>query len=89
MPRLFQRLRFLEAPFAGLQHFWHKIEDFAGWHKATDSSAGSALFTKLFTGTRSFASGSNADVTFIELWPNDSASLRALHRPALGIPERG
>src|SRR6185437_9371338 len=51
VPRLFQRLRFLEAPFAALQ-----IENFAGWQSGANSS-GSAFLTKLLTGTRSFASG--------------------------------
>lgn len=57
LPRLFQRLRLLEAPFAALQHFWQQIEDFAGWKNGAGSSAGSAFLTNLFTGTRSFASG--------------------------------
>jgi predicted PurR-regulated permease PerM len=57
LPRLFQRLRFLEAPFAALQHFWQRIEDFAGWQSGANSSVGSTLLTKLFTGTGSFASG--------------------------------
>ena len=31
LPHLFQRLRFLEASFSTLQHFWQPIENFAGW----------------------------------------------------------
>src|SRR6185369_4415707 len=40
LPRLLQRLRFLEAPFAELQHFWQQIEDFAGGRSSTASSPG-------------------------------------------------
>jgi predicted PurR-regulated permease PerM len=65
LPRLFQRLRFLEAPFATLQHFWQQIENFAGWQENANSSAGSTLLTKLFTGTRSFASGFFTTLLFL------------------------
>jgi predicted PurR-regulated permease PerM len=65
LPRLFQRLAFLEAPFNALQHFWQQVKDFAGWQSGTDPSAGSALFTKLFTGTRSFASGFFTTLLFL------------------------
>ena len=65
LPRLFQRLRFLEAPFAALQHFWKQIEDFAGWQNGADSSAGTAILAKLFTGTRSFASGFFTTLLFL------------------------
>jgi predicted PurR-regulated permease PerM len=65
LPRLLERLRFLEAPFAALQHFWQQIEDFAGWRNGTGSSAGSAFLTKLFTGTRSFASGFFTTLLFL------------------------
>jgi len=65
LPRLLQRLRFLEAPFSELQHFWQQIEDFAGWRNGTDSSAGSAFLTKLFTGSRSFASGFFTTLLFL------------------------
>lgn len=56
LPRLFQRLRFLEVPFAALQHFSQQIENFAGWQHGTNSPGG-AFLTTLFSGTRSFASG--------------------------------
>jgi predicted PurR-regulated permease PerM len=59
------RLRFLEAPFATLQHFWQQIENFAGWQESANSSAGSTLLTKLFTGTRSFASGFFTTLLFL------------------------
>ena len=65
LPRLFQRLSFLEAPYATLQHFWLRIEDFAGWQNGTRSSAGNAFLTNLFTGTRSFASGFFTTLLFL------------------------
>jgi predicted PurR-regulated permease PerM len=65
LPRLLQRLRFLEAPFATLQSFWQQIENFAGWQESANSSAGSTLLTKLFTGTRSFASGFFTTLLFL------------------------
>jgi len=65
LPRLFQRLSFLEAPFATLQHFWQKIENFAGWQQGTSSSVGTALLAKLFSGTSSFASGFFTTLLFL------------------------
>jgi predicted PurR-regulated permease PerM len=65
LPRLFQRLSFLEAPFAALQSFWQQIENFAGWQESANSSAGSTLLTKLFAGTRSFASGFFTTLLFL------------------------
>ncbi len=65
MPRLLQRLSFLEAPFAALQHFWQQIEDFAGWQGQANSSVGTTLLTKLFTGTRSVASGFFTTLLFL------------------------
>jgi predicted PurR-regulated permease PerM len=65
LPRLFQRLRFLEAPFAALQDFWKQIEAFAGWQNGADSSAGTAILAKLFSGTRSFASGFFTTLLFL------------------------
>ena len=65
LPRLFQRLKLLEAPFAALQHFWQQIADFAGWQQGADSSPGTALLAKLLTGTRSFASGFFTTLLFL------------------------
>jgi predicted PurR-regulated permease PerM len=65
LPRLFERLRFLETPLAALQHFWQQIKDFAGWQNEAGSSAGSAFLTKLFTGTRSFAGGFFTTLLFL------------------------
>lgn len=65
LPRLFQRLRFLEGTFAALQHFWQQIEAFAGWQNGADLSAGSAILARLFNGTRSFASGFFTTLLFL------------------------
>jgi predicted PurR-regulated permease PerM len=65
LPRLFQRLRFLEEPFSALQHFWQQIRDFAGWQNSADASPGSAILAKLFSGTRSFASGFFTTLLFL------------------------
>jgi len=65
IPRLLERLSFLEAPLATLQHFWQQIENFAGMKDATNSSLGSSLLTKLLTGTRSFASGFFTTLLFL------------------------
>jgi AI-2E family transporter len=65
LPRLFEHLRFLEAPLAALQHFWQQIRDFAGWQNEAGSSPGSAFLTKLLTGTRSFADGFFTTLLFL------------------------
>jgi predicted PurR-regulated permease PerM len=66
VPRLVERLRFLEAPLATLQDFWSQIESFAGWQQeGAGSSMGGTLLTKLFTGTRSFASGFFTTLLFL------------------------
>lgn len=65
LPRLFQRLSFLEGPFTTLQHFWQQVENFAGWEEGGNSSVGTTLLTKLFTGTRVFASGFFTTLLFL------------------------
>jgi predicted PurR-regulated permease PerM len=65
LPRLFQRLSFLEGLFTTLQHFWQQIERFAGWEQGGISSVGSTLLTRLFTGTRIFASGFFTTLLFL------------------------
>jgi predicted PurR-regulated permease PerM len=65
VPRLVERLRFLEAPLATLQDFWHQIENFAGSQEGAGSSVGTTLLTKLFAGTRSFASGFFTTLLFL------------------------
>ncbi len=60
VPRLVERLSFLEAPLATVQELWRRVEDFAGWNQSGSSSVGTDLLARLFTGTRSerFASSS-------------------------------
>jgi predicted PurR-regulated permease PerM len=65
IPRLLERLRFLEGPLGTLQEFWHQIESFAGWQEAASSSAGTSLLGHLFTGTRSFATGFFTTLLFL------------------------
>jgi predicted PurR-regulated permease PerM len=65
IPRLVERLRFLEGPLSALQHFWHQIETFAGWQEGANSSVGTALLGHLFSGTRSFASGFFTTLLFL------------------------
>src|SRR5579871_4789795 len=57
VPRLVERLRFLEAPLATVQELWRRVEDFAGWNQSGGSSVGTDLLAQLFTGTRLLASG--------------------------------
>jgi predicted PurR-regulated permease PerM len=65
IPRLVERLRFLEGPLGALQDFWHQIEGFAGWREGASSSVGTTLLGHLFTGTRSFASGFFTTLLFL------------------------
>jgi len=57
IPKLVERLRFLEAPLATVQEFWRHVQTFAGWSQSGDSSVGTDLLALLLTGTRSLASG--------------------------------
>ena len=65
IPRLVERLRFLEGPLGTLQNFWHQIETFAGWQEGASSSVGTALLGHLFSGTRSFTSGFFTTLLFL------------------------
>jgi predicted PurR-regulated permease PerM len=65
IPKLIERLRFLEAPLATLLDFWRQIESFAGWKEGASSSMGTDLLAKLFTGTRTFASGFFTTLLFL------------------------
>jgi predicted PurR-regulated permease PerM len=65
IPRLVERLRFLEGPLGTLQHLWHQVETFAGWQEGASSSVGTALLGHLFSGTRSFASGFFTTLLFL------------------------
>ena len=58
IPKLVERLRFLEAPLATVQEFWRHVQTFAGWDQSGGgSSVGTELLALLLTGTRSLASG--------------------------------
>jgi predicted PurR-regulated permease PerM len=71
LPRLLQRLRFLEAPFAALEHFWQQIEDFAGWQNGSSPSTGSAFLTKSLHRNSQFRQWSLHDAPF-SLFPSYS-----------------
>jgi predicted PurR-regulated permease PerM len=65
IPRLVERLRFLEAPLATVQEFWRHVEAFAGWNGSSGSSAGTSLLALLFSGSRSLASGFFTTLLFL------------------------
>ena len=67
IPRLQERLSFLQAPINTLQRFLQQVEDYgqpAGTPAAV-SGGGSTLMTKLFAGTRDFASGFFTTILFL------------------------
>jgi predicted PurR-regulated permease PerM len=68
IPRLQERLSFMREPINTLQRFLQQVEDFGGTgapQNATASARGPSLLTKLFTGTRNFASGFFTTVLFL------------------------
>jgi predicted PurR-regulated permease PerM len=68
IPRLQERLSFMREPINTLQRFLQQVEDFGGTGQspsAATSAGGPTLLTKLFTGTRSFASGFFTTVLFL------------------------
>jgi predicted PurR-regulated permease PerM len=68
IPRLQERLSFVREPINTLQRFLQQVEDFGGTGPspgAATSAGGPALLTKLFTGTRNFASGFFTTVLFL------------------------
>lgn len=65
VPKLMERLQFLEVPLAAVGAFWSQIEHFAGWSADTSSSPGPALLAKVLTGTRTFASGFFTTLLFL------------------------
>jgi predicted PurR-regulated permease PerM len=68
IPRLQERLSFVREPINTLQRFLQQVEDFGGTGpspSAATSAQGSTLLTKLFTGTRNFASGFFTTVLFL------------------------
>jgi predicted PurR-regulated permease PerM len=68
IPRLQERLSFMREPIDTLQRLLQQVEDFGGTGPSPSASAsarGPTLLTKLFTGTRNFASGLFATVLFL------------------------
>jgi predicted PurR-regulated permease PerM len=67
IPRLQERLSFLREPIDTLQRFLQQVENFGGTGSpnAAASAWGPTLLTKLFTGTRNFASGFFTTVLFL------------------------
>ena len=67
IPRLQERLSFLQAPINTLQRFLQQVEDYGqpAGAPAAVSAGGSTLMTKLFTGTRNFASGFFTTILFL------------------------
>jgi predicted PurR-regulated permease PerM len=68
VPRLQERLSFVEEPINSLQKFLQQVEDFGGTGPSPSAAAspqGPTLLSKLFTGTRNFASGFFTTVLFL------------------------
>jgi len=65
VPKLVDRLRFLEAPLATAQELWRRVEDFAGWNQSGTSFVGTDLLARLFASTRSLASGFFTTLLFL------------------------
>ena len=68
IPRLEERLSFMREPIDTLQRFLQQVEDFGGTGPSPNAAAsaqGPSLLSKLFTGTRSFASGFFTTVLFV------------------------
>src|SRR6476469_9755731 len=66
IPRLQERLSFMREPINTLQRFLQQVENFGETGpSAAASTRGPTLLTKLFTGTRNFASGFFTTVLFL------------------------
>jgi predicted PurR-regulated permease PerM len=68
IPRLQERLNFMRAPIDTLQRFLQQVQDFGGTGRPPSGATavpGPTLLTKLFTGTRDFASGLFTTVLFL------------------------
>ncbi len=68
IPRLQERLSFMREPIDTLQRFLQQVEDFGGAGPSAGAAAsarGPTLLTKLFTGTRNFASGLFTTILFL------------------------
>jgi predicted PurR-regulated permease PerM len=68
IPRLQERLSFMRQPIDTLQRFLQQVENFGGTGPSPNAAAstrGPTLLTRLFTGTRNFASGFFTTVLFL------------------------
>jgi predicted PurR-regulated permease PerM len=68
IPRLQERLSFMQQPIDTVQRFLQQVEDFGEKGPSPNAAAtaqGPTLLTKLFTGTRNFASGFFTTVLFL------------------------
>ena len=68
IPRLEERLSFIEVPISTLQRFLQQVEDIGETGPSQNAAAtarGPTLLTQLFTGTRNFASGFFTTVLFL------------------------
>jgi predicted PurR-regulated permease PerM len=68
IPRLQERMGFMRAPIDTLQRFLQQVDTFGGTGPSPNGAAavqGPTLLTKLFTGTRDFASGLFTTVLFL------------------------
>src|SRR5674536_16775 len=68
IPRLQERLSFMREPIDTLQRFLQQVEDFGKAEPSPNvavSAQGPTLLSKLFTGTRNFASGFFTTVLFL------------------------
>ena len=68
IPRLQERMSFMREPIDTLQRFLHQVEDFGKAEPSPNAAAsaqGPTLLSKLFTGTRNFASGFFTTVLFL------------------------
>jgi predicted PurR-regulated permease PerM len=68
IPRLQERLSIMREPIDTLQRFLQQVEDFGGTGPSPNAAAsaqGPSLLSKLFTGTRNFASGFFTTVLFL------------------------
>jgi len=68
IPRLQERLIFMRGPINAMQRFLQQVEDFGGAAPSPNvaaSARGPTLLTRLFTGTRNFASGFFTTVLFL------------------------
>jgi predicted PurR-regulated permease PerM len=67
IPRLQERLSFLQAPINTLQRFLQQVEDYGqpSGGPAAAAPGGALLMTRLFAGTRDFASGFFTTILFL------------------------